>query len=395
MSVQNAQRLSTGSSEFDRVLGGGLLQNSVVLLSGEPGIGKSTLLLQLSATLNNSAAHTSPVLYICAEESPEQIKLRALRLNIAHTKVQLSAEYQIEKIEEHIEKTKAGTVIIDSIQSIRSSASGAQTGGITQLRECINYCYEWSQRYRCSVIIVAHVTKDGSIAGPKLIEHLVDTVVVFEQSKNNLRFLYARKNRFGAIDEVGVFKMTEKGLEDIQNAGIYFLEERKESWPAGICISATYEGSRPFLVELQALTVPVYSNNRVFSEIVNSHQIFKIAAVLERHCKVALSNHNMYVNSAGGIKIQESGTELAIALSLYSAYQNTALPINTCAIGEVSLAGEIRSVQNFTQRCKQLEDFGIKNVLVPRRNLDDAQYKSKNCRYIPVRTIQEAIDHLK
>ncbi len=391
--VKKSLRIHTGSTEFDRVLGGGLLTQSVVLVSGEPGIGKSTLLLQLAAHVNthtNNASHTE-VLYICGEESPEQIKLRAMRLNIGTAPIQLSAEFRIEKIEQHIKKSAPNIIMIDSIQSIRSETLGLHTGNISQLRACISSCYEWSQTYKCAIIIVAHVTKDGSVAGPKLIEHLVDTVLVFENSKENLRFLYSRKNRFGAIDEVGVFRMTEKGLIDLNNSSNYFLEERRDRWPSGICIVTTFEGTRPFLVEIQALTVPVFSNNRVFTEVVHSNQVFRIAAILERHVGISLSNQNLYINTAGGIRIQESGMELALALALYSAYHNHPLTANTCAMGEISLAGEIRSVQHFEQRCKQAEDFGITTLIVPKANLEHSTLSISNVHLIPVSTIQEAI----
>ena len=389
--IKQSIRIGTGSNEFDRVLGGGLLTQSVVLISGEPGIGKSTLLLQLAAHINTPNEH---VLYICGEESPEQIKLRAMRLGLEKTPIQLSAEFRIEKIEQHIKKSLPSIIIIDSMQSIRSETLGLHTGSISQLRACINSCYEWSQTYKCAVIIVAHITKEGSIAGPKLIEHMVDTVLVFENSKENLRFLYSQKNRFGTIDEVAVFRMTEKGLMDISNSSHYFLEERREKWPSGICIVTTFEGTRPFLVEIQALTVPVFSNNRVFTEIVHSNQVFRIAAILERHVNISLSNQNIYINTAGGIRIQESGMELALALALYSAYHNQPLIANTCAMGEISLAGEIRSVQHFEQRCKQAEDFGITTLIVPKANFEKSTFSSSNIHLIPVSTIQETISFI-
>lgn len=393
--VTKSLRFATGSTELDRVLGGGLFQQSVVLISGEPGIGKSTLLLQLAVKVSRAESKVGNVLYICAEESPEQIKLRAERMNLDSDLLHLSAEYRVEKIEQYIQKLKPQILIIDSIQALRVESLGLNTGSISQLRACISSCYEWSQQYSCSVVIVAHITKDGAIAGPKLIEHMVDTVLVFENNKSNLRFLYSRKNRFGAIDEVGVFKMTAQGLEEIDDASIYFLEERKDEWPTGICISTAYEGTRPFLIELQALTVSVFSNNRVFSEIINSNQVFKIAAILERHVGITLSNQNMYINTAGGIKIQESGIELAVALALYSAYCNKALPVNCCAMGEISLAGEVRAVQNFEQRCKQAEEFGIRTILVPARNLKKSDFISTYSTLVPVNTIHDAVKEIE
>ncbi|XP_060082414.1 DNA repair protein RadA-like [Ylistrum balloti] len=389
---KDSTRIHTGSTELDRVLGGGLVRQSLVLISGEPGIGKSTLLLSLAAKLGETSGGVKEtVLYISAEESVEQIKLRSIRLRMNNSAIHTSEEYRVENIEEHLTALCPTVLIIDSIQSLRNEALGMHTGTVTQLRAIISACYEWCQRFHCTIVIVAHVTKDGSIAGPKTVEHMVDTVLVFEQSKNNLRFLYSKKNRFGAVNEVGIFHMTEHGLEDLDNANKYFLEERKDAWPSGICITNTYEGSRSFLVEIQALTVAVFSNNRVFSEIINPQQVFKLAAVLERHCRIPLSTQNIYLNTAGGIKIQESGIELAVALALYSAYAGAALPLNTCAIGEVSLAGEIRSVQNFEQRCRRAEDFGIQTMLVPAKDSAQYPFSSARCTLIPVSTIDEAI----
>ncbi len=405
--VNSNNRYSTESEEFNRVLGGGLVEGSVTLISGEPGIGKSTLMLQTIAALTQHGK----ALYICAEEAPNQISLRASRLgllssaneNITQSSKQsnqskinknliVCSEYYMERIEHIIKEHSPVCIIVDSIQAVYSENISQNSGKISHMTACTSLCCKWAKEHTISIFIIAHITKEGTIAGPKIIEHLVDTVIMFEKSKHNLRFLYSQKNRHGAIDEVGILKMTEKGLIDIIDSGIFFLEERSEKLPPGVCVAATYEGTRPFLIELQALTVRTYSQNRVFSEKIDSRQVFRIAAVLERHLGLSLSEHNIYINVAGGMKIQETGLELALLLALYSAYKTTPLPSSICAIGEVSLAGEIRSVENFSQRYRQAVEYGFEKIIVPQKNVF---HHTNDKKTFAVSTIYQLVDIYK
>lgn len=408
--ASSVSRISTHSQELDRALGGGLVPKSVVLVSGEPGIGKSTLLLQAAASLQKRG----PVLYVCAEESAEQVALRAKRLNLvpelfsaskkisgsserADGGILLTSQYYVEDLSETVRKYKPVCVVVDSIQTLKSRTLGDTSGRLAHVSACAAECCEWAREYESAVFLIAHVTKDGGIAGPKLIEHMVDTVLMFESSKSSVRFLYAQKNRYGATDEVGIFSMTAGGLADVANAGSFFLEEREGAVPPGICVAATHEGSRPFLVEIQALTISCApAQNRVYSERIDSRQIFRIAAVLERHAGVPLSGHNMYVNVAGGIRIQEPGAELALLASLYCAYKQRAVSKHVCAVGEVSLAGEIRPVEHFAQRCRQAFDCGFSDLIAPRGNVKASSELSKlgdgkNQRVHGVSTVGEAI----
>lgn len=396
---KKSQRIVTGSVEFDRVLGGGFLEGSVVLLGGEPGIGKSTLLLQTASQINgyfsqSNKNENSSVLYFCTEESQEQVAERARRIGLNNQDVLLSQEYRIEQVENLVHWHKPKCIIIDSIQALRSLELGYSSGQGAHIRNCAAVCCEWSQQYNAIVVIVAHITKEGIIAGPKLIEHMVDTVLMFEKSKHDLRFLYAQKNRHGAVDEVGILHMTETGLKDISDVGLFFLEERSEKSPPGVCVTGTFEGTRPFLVEIQSLTVPTVSNNRVYSDRIDPRQISRTGAVLERHLKVPLSTQNIYVNVAGGIRISEPGLELALALSLYSAYHEISLPPKICVIGELSLPGEIHSVDNFSQRCRQAHEYGFTHVIAPKNNCRDLQMKIP-IELIPVSNIAETVKIIK
>lgn len=390
---KSTTRISSGSTEFDRVLGGGFVPSSVILLGGEPGIGKSTLVLQTAAqvaTFLSIDNKDSPVLYLCTEESQEQVSQRAKRLNLPDSNILLSQEYRIEQVESLVHTYKPQCIIVDSIQSLRSIDAGYTSGQNAHVRNCAEICCEWSRQCNAIVIIIAHITKEGVIAGPKLIEHMVDTVLMFEKAKHNLRFIYANKNRHGAVDEVGVMHMTETGLKDISDVGLFFLEERTGDSPPGVCVSATFEGTRPFLVEIQSLTIPTVSNNRVYSDRIDARQISRISAVLERHLRLQFSNHNLYVNVAGGIRISEPGLELALALSLYSAYTGITMPPKLCAIGELSLPGEVHSVDNFSQRCRQAVEYGFTHIIAPAKNVRDMS-KMVDINLLAVNTIAEAV----
>lgn len=360
---ENTTRLSTGIQELDRVLGGGATKRSAILLGGEPGIGKSTLLLQTAAsTVKNNPG--SLVLYISGEESCLQIKERADRLNLDCTSIQILSTSRLEDALDAMDLLKPAMVIIDSIQTIYSADAGIIPGTVNQLKYCSNEFISWVKERDCVLIMTAHVTKEGTIAGPKAMEHMVDTVISFERNNEDIRFLHAQKNRFGSVDELGIFTMTDKGLEAVVDPSTLFMTQRKEKQPAGVACTAVFEGTRVFLVEIQALTVPAKASvSRIYSEKIDSGRIARIAAVIEKRCGLVFSDQDIYINVGGGIRLMESSIDGAIAAALYSA--RTDIPIeNAFAIfGELTLAGEIRQVGKAKQRIKACENLGFTKVV--------------------------------
>ena len=362
--AQENTRLSTGIEEFDRVLGGGATKNSVILLGGEPGIGKSTLLLQTISSISSNS--TKSVLYISGEESAPQIKERAERLNINTSLIKLLCTSRLEDCLDALDSLNPEFVIIDSIQTIYSVEAGIIPGTVNQLKYCANEFIMWAKNHESVLIMTAHVTKDGNIAGPKSLEHMVDTVISFERNSDDVRFLHAQKNRFGSVDEIGIFNMTEKGLISIQDPNQLFLTNRKESQPAGVACTPVFEGSRVFLVEIQALTIPAKASiSRIYSEKIDSGRVARIAAVIEKRCGLCFSDQDIYVNVAGGIKLSESSIDAAIAAALYSARTDLPVKKDTVIFGELSLAGEIRPVSKTKQRIKASEALGYTNVISP------------------------------
>lgn len=364
--TENKVRFFTGIEEFDRVLGGGATKRSAILLGGEPGIGKSTLLLQSASSFSKINKENQTVLYISGEESAEQIKDRALRLNVDCSKIQLLCTSRLEDSLDAMDNLKPSLVIIDSIQTIYSVEAGIIPGTVNQLKYCANEFISWVKERDSVLIMTAHVTKEGTIAGPKSLEHMVDTVISFEKNNEDIRFLHSQKNRFGSIDELGIFNMTEKGLISVIDPASLFLTKRKDSIPAGVACCPVFEGSRVFLVEIQALTVPAKSSlSRVYSEKIDSGRVARIAAVIEKRCGLTFSDQDIYVNVAGGIRLNESSIDAAIAASLYSARVDLPLPNNTAIFGELSLAGEIRQVTKSTNRIKTAIQLGFTNVICP------------------------------
>lgn len=364
VSSQKSARLSTGIFEFDRVLGGGAAKCSAVLLGGEPGIGKSTLLLQTLASVSFSADKN--VLYISGEESAGQIKERAERLGLDVSKVKLLCASRLEDCLDAVDELSPIFTIVDSIQTIYSAQAGLIPGTVNQLKYCANEFISRAKERDSVLIMTAHVTKEGTIAGPKSLEHMVDTVISFEQSNDDIRFLHARKNRFGSIDEIGIFSMTEKGLIPVQDPSSLFLTKRKTQQPAGVTCTPVFEGSRVFLVEIQALTVPAKASiSRIYSEKIDSGRIARISAVIEKRCGLCFSDQDIYVNVAGGIKLTESSIDAAIAAALYSARTDVCIKPNAAVFGELSLAGEIRNVVKGKQRIKAAENLGFTKVFSP------------------------------
>jgi DNA repair protein RadA/Sms len=371
-------RISSGIAELDRVLGGGIMKRSAILVGGEPGIGKSTLLLQTAA-----AAHIKGrVLYISGEESAGQIKLRADRLNLAGgdagknnlERIEIICTGNLEEIEMTLNAVKPSLIMVDSAQTLFSAEAGSIPGTVSQMKFCSFELISWVKEHDAALFLVAHITKEGIIAGPKMLEHLVDTVLYFEQNDKtaglsggqDCRFLRASKNRFGSVDEIGIFTMGEKGLIPVEDTGTLFLVRREGEFPAGVATAAVLEGTRSILVEIQALTIPAKGAvSRVFSDKIDSGRVSRVAAALEKHLGLRLSDQDLYVNVAGGIRITEVGVELALACALYSARTGLALPAGLAIAGELSLTGELRPVSRLAGRIKTAQNLGFAVFLCP------------------------------
>lgn len=357
---QDAERLSTGINEFDRVLGGGAVKRSAILIGGEPGIGKSTLLLQVASLCKKK------VLYVSGEESAGQVKGRADRLGLKVDSVEILCTTNVKYIEDVLNKVNPIFVIIDSVQTLFHEDAGLIPGTINQLKYCSYELVSWVKDRDAVLFFTAHVTKEGSIAGPKVLEHLVDTVISFERNEEDLRFLRALKNRFGSVDELGLFEMSEKGLSAIDNSASLFLTSKALNLPIGAAIVPVFEGSRVFLVEVQALCVPAKASiSRVFSEKVEQARVNRIAAVLEKRIGVSFSDQDIYVNVAGGIRLRESASDLAIAVALYSARCDLLAKTPASYVGEISLAGEIRAVKRLASRVKMSASLGLAKIFCP------------------------------
>ena len=378
-----------GIEEINRVLGGGIVSGSVILIGGEPGIGKSTLMMQLAQKISKRGK----VLYISGEESQPQIRLRSDRLDIKESgELVFIFTSDLYTVKDTINNLKPDTVIVDSIQTLFAPEAGSVPGTINQLKYCCQELIDMIKLADSSLFLIAHVTKEGIIAGPKSIEHMVDTVLYFEHSENEMRILRAVKNRFGSIDELALFKMNNNGLQQITSPENSFLIHREKNNPPGICIATIHEGSRVFLVEIQALTVPAKGGlSRVFSDRIDSSRISRIAAVLEKQTGVRFSDQDIYINVAGGMKIKEVGVDLPAALALYSS--RTGIPINqgTAAAGELSLTGEIRSVPFINKRLKSASSCGIKEFYSSKENADSKDSKSQKDKHITAETINEII----
>ncbi|MGH8671099.1 MAG: DNA repair protein RadA [Burkholderiales bacterium] len=358
-------RLPTGIAEFDRVLGGGLVAGAVVLLGGDPGIGKSTLLLQALAHLGKS----SKALYVSGEESAQQIALRARRLSLDAGSLELLAEIQLEKISGVLAAAAPKVVVIDSIQTLYSEALQSAPGSVAQVRECAAQLTRLAKQTGITVILVGHVTKEGTLAGPRVLEHIVDTVLYFEgDSHSSFRLIRAFKNRYGAVNELGVFAMTERGLREVSNPSALFLSHHEEQVP-GTCVMVTQEGTRPLLVEIQALVDEAHAPNpRRLSVGLDTNRLAMLLAVLHRHAGVACFDQDVFVNAVGGVKILEPGADLAVLLAVVSSLRSRALPAKLVVFGEVGLAGEVRPVQRGQERLKEAAKLGFTHAVIPKAN---------------------------
>ena len=367
VNAQENSRLLTGIQEFDRVLGSGAMKRSAILIGGEPGIGKSTLLMQTAAAVASRCKNLSGrVLYVSGEESAGQIKNRADRLRLNTDGIEILCTMRLEDIKEALKTLNPSFVIIDSIQTVYSVEAGVVPGTINQLKYCANALTGWVKERDSVLIMSAHVPKEGTIAGPKSLEHMVDTVISFERNDDDVRFLRAVKNRFGSVDEIGIFAMTEKGLEGVKDPNAMFITKRSGQTPAGIANTAVFEGSRAFIVEIQALTVPAKANvSRVYSDKIDSARVARVAAVLEKRTGIRFCDNDLYINVAGGVKLTESSIDGALAAALYSARTDLPVSENTVITGELSLAGEIRPVSRLKQRIKTARELGFKTILAP------------------------------
>ena len=427
ISPLEGDRLFTGIEEFDRVLGGGAMLKSVILIGGEPGIGKSTLLLQTASKIANGSGVTSgatktsndtsgataksvgatkpgavatnsatkpsadttngatkpgadatssvakpgagqSVLYVSGEESANQIRSRSDRLGLNCANIQILCTSILDDIENALNTLNPTFVVIDSIQTVYSAEAGVVPGTVNQLKYCANELISWVKEHNCVMLMVAHITKEGTIAGPKSLEHMVDTVISFEKNNDDVRFLRCQKNRFGSIDELGIFSMQEKGLVPIEDTSSMFITKRNGNLPAGVAIVPVFEGSRVFMVEIQALTVPAKASlSRVYSEKIDNARVSRVAAVIEKCMGLKFSDQDIYINVAGGIKLTESAIDAALCASLYSARTGISFPEKTAVVGELSLAGEIRAVSKLKQRIKNATSLGFSTVITPEK----------------------------
>jgi len=383
-------RFNTGISELNRVLGGGLVKGSLVLLSGDPGIGKSTLLLQICNYLSKDLT----VLYVSGEESAYQLKMRAKRLGVKSDNLSVMCETDAEIVCEYIKSAKPNIVMVDSIQTMNISEISSSTGSITQVRECTNLFMQTSKNNDISTILVGHVNKDGNIAGPKVLEHIVDTVLYFEGERNySYRILRAAKNRFGSTNEIGVFEMTEMGLSQIESPSMALLAGRPTN-VSGTCVTCMIEGSRPILAEIQGLaTTSGFGNPRRMSTGFDYNRMAMLIAILEKRAGYFFSNMDCYLNIVGGLRADEPASDLAVAVALISSLKDAIIDSETIVFGEIGLAGEIRMVNNCEQRIKESERLGFKRCIIPRQNMKKLNKASfTDIEVIGVRNVREAFE---
>jgi len=384
---EEVPRIKTGIEEFDRVLGGGIVRKSYILIAGEPGIGKSTLLLKVCGNLIKNGYK---VLYISGEESQNQIKMRAKRLGIDSEEIYILTSAEINSIKNGLEKIKPDFIVVDSIQTVYNPEIPTIPGSVTQVRENANFFMKYTKNNDCSTFLVGHITKEGVVAGPKILEHIVDAVIYFEGDiRTNLRILRCLKNRFGSTNEIGVFSMEENGLIEIPDASKIFIQDIEKTSP-GLTIYPLLEGTRTILVEIEGLVTPTYYGipKRTVSGI-DYNRISLIIAVLEKKLKLNFNIYDVYVNVGGGLKVNEVGCDLAVCISCVSSLKDIPPIKKSVIIGEIGLTGEIRGVENINLRLKECARLGIEKAIIPERNKNDVSVK--NIEIIPVKYISEAV----
>lgn len=388
--VDDEIRFKTGMQELDRVLGGGIVKGSLVLLSGDPGIGKSTILLQICEFLGKKLR----ILYVSGEESARQIKLRANRLNVTTENLSIMCQTDVEGIVEFIKTDKPDLVIVDSIQTMNVSEISSSPGSVTQVRESTNLFMHCAKGLGIPTILVGHVNKDGNIAGPKVLEHIVDCVLYFEGERHlSYRILRAVKNRFGSTNEIGVFEMLDKGLTEVINPSLMLISGKPKN-TAGTCIACVMEGSRPILAEVQGLVASSnYGNARRMSTGFDYNRMSMLLAVLEKRSGYFFSNCDAYINVVGGLRLDEPATDLSVALALISSLKDTPIRDDTLVIGEIGLGGELRTVSYCEQRIKEAERLGFNRVIIPRHNLKTLSDGFKgNIEIVGARNVNEAFE---
>lgn len=389
VSVEEVPRFSTQSGELDRVLGGGLVDGSVVLLGGDPGIGKSTILLQ---TLCNMAK-TIPALYVTGEESQQQVAMRARRLDLPQDKLKVMTETCIETILAVARREKPRVMVIDSIQTIFTENIQSAPGGVSQVRESAALLVRYAKQSGTAIFLVGHVTKDGALAGPRVLEHMVDTVLYFEgESDGRLRMLRAVKNRFGAVNELGVFGMTDRGLKEVSNPSAIFLNRTQEA-VSGSVVMATWEGSRPMLIEVQALVDTSHLGNpRRVTVGLDQNRLAMLLAVLHRHGGIPTHDQDVFLNVVGGVKVLETASDLALMAAIISSLRNRPLEHDLLVFGEIGLSGEIRPVPSGQERLKEAAKHGFKRAIVPKANAP--RVSPAGLEVIAVTRLEEALDAL-
>jgi DNA repair protein RadA/Sms len=388
--ARDMPRRSTGIDEFDRVLGGGLVEGGVVLIGGDPGIGKSTLLLQALAAMSSQAR----VLYVSGEESSAQVALRARRLGLDGGKVRLLAEIGLERIQATLAAEQPQVAVIDSIQTLYSAELQSAPGSVAQVRECAAQLTRVAKQSGVSLVFVGHVTKEGALAGPRVLEHMVDTVLYFEgDTHSSFRLVRAFKNRFGAVNELGVFAMTDRGLKGVANPSALFLSQHDQQVP-GSCVMVTQEGSRPLLVEVQALVDAAHvPNPRRLSVGLEQQRLAMLLAVLHRHAGVATFDQDVFVNAVGGVRIQEPAADLAVLLAILSSMRNRPLPRGMVAFGEVGLAGEVRPAPRGQERLREAAKLGFSVAIIPKANAP--KQKIEGLEVIAVERLDQALERLR
>ena len=387
--ARESERIPTGIGEFDRALGGGLVAGGVVLIGGDPGIGKSTLLLQALSHL----AVEHKVLYVSGEESGEQVALRARRLGLDTRGLQLMAEINLERILSTLQAEMPMVAVIDSIQTLWSDQLSSAPGSVAQVRECAAQLTRLAKQVGITVILVGHVTKEGALAGPRVLEHIVDTVLYFEgDTHSSFRLVRAFKNRFGAVNELGVFAMTETGLKGVSNPSALFLSQHGQDVP-GSCVMVTQEGTRPLLVEIQALVDTAHGNPRRLTVGLEAQRLAMLLAVLHRHAGIVCFDQDVFVNAVGGVKITEPAADLAVLLSISSSLKNKPLPSKLIVFGEVGLAGEIRPAPRGQERLKEAAKLGFTRALIPEAN--KPKQAIPGMEVIAVRRVEEAVARIR
>jgi DNA repair protein RadA/Sms len=388
--ASDVERTATGLEELDRVLGGGLVLGGVVLIGGDPGIGKSTLLLQAVDRLQRGGTHA---LYVSGEESASQVALRARRLGLDQSQVQIMAETQLERILATLDAVRPSVAVMDSIQTVYSDQLTSAPGSVAQVRECAAHLTRLAKAKDITIILVGHVTKEGALAGPRVLEHMVDTVLYFEgDTHSSFRLVRAIKNRFGAVNEIGVFAMTERGLKGVSNPSAIFLSQHPEP-VAGSCVLVTLEGTRPLLVEIQALVDSGGPNPRRLSVGLERDRLAMLLAVLHRHAGVSCMDQDVFVNAVGGVRISEPAADLAALLAIHSSLKGRALPQGFITFGEIGLAGEVRPAPRGQERLKEAAKLGFTLALIPRANAPKSPIAGMQI--VEIERVEQAVSWLR